>query len=332
MGLLKVNGTIDVGQFWPLGSSDADTTKVVLKVGANAFRYQAHPGAPFVVTKVFAGAKVRGSVSKPPVDAQNRLTIRLQGIDAPELHYRPDNRSVTNATRAKFQAVNKDYRQYLGESATAALARLLQSAGSKILPCTVETQVDAPGDVFDTYGRLVGDVIVRIGRKNLNINEWLVREGWAFPTFYSSMSEAEIKTFVNAATIGRTKGRIWNQLRRKVPAFNAKLVFRKGGPIAADADLGPLTLPKIFRRQTSWWAYKQAGVTTKSFKSYLAQKRDELLLTKDFLANGVHSAKTHYLDEFMEIDGAYTLRPEEMVFKEGTSALVDSSGKKITTW
>ena len=38
VGLLEVVGTIDVGQFWPEGRSDADTTKVVVNVAPEAIR------------------------------------------------------------------------------------------------------------------------------------------------------------------------------------------------------------------------------------------------------------------------------------------------------
>ena len=30
MGLLRVRGTIDVGQFWPKGTSDADTAVILV--------------------------------------------------------------------------------------------------------------------------------------------------------------------------------------------------------------------------------------------------------------------------------------------------------------
>jgi endonuclease YncB( thermonuclease family) len=334
MGLLKVNGTLEVNQFWPAGQSDADTTKVIVHVGANAFRFQTLPGAPFSVTKVFNGAKVKGSVTKSAIDAKNRITVRLQGIDAPELHYRPATlrKSATPAQRAEFKLVNKEYRQHLGESATVALAQLLKGSNSTTLACTVETYVDLPNDVFDTYGRFVGDVIVRIGNKNININEWIAQQGWAFPTFYTSMSNKEIQTFIAAGATGRTKGRIWSKYKKKIPKFNPSLIFRKAGPVNPAADSGPLTLPKLFRRQTTWWAYTKAGIASSSFKGYLSKKRDELMLTDDFLANGVHSSTTRFLDEFLKTDGTFTLRSEDMVFKEKSSTLVDITGQEIHSW
>src|SRR5215467_5510771 len=109
-GLLEVSGTIDLAQFWPAGESDADTVKVLLS-GPDAFTFRPHPGAPSSVTHAFEGATIKGTVSKPAIDKQNRVTIRLQGIDAPELHYQPtapilNHKKPTPEQRAKFNAAN----------------------------------------------------------------------------------------------------------------------------------------------------------------------------------------------------------------------------------
>src|SRR5687767_3434221 len=90
-GLLQAIGTIDLGQFWPHGTSDADTTKILVSLTGNGFRFRPQPGAPFAVTHVFDGAKVRGKTTKQVLDAKGRVTVRLQGIDAPELHYMPQS-------------------------------------------------------------------------------------------------------------------------------------------------------------------------------------------------------------------------------------------------
>src|SRR5437773_795653 len=105
-GLLEVSGTIDLAQFWPAGESDADTVKVLLS-SPNAFRFTPHAGAPSKVTHAFEGATVKGKVSKSAIDNKNRVTIRLQGIDAPELHYRPmaptlNSKKPTPQQRATF--------------------------------------------------------------------------------------------------------------------------------------------------------------------------------------------------------------------------------------
>ena len=47
MGLLRVKGTIDVGQFWPKGASDADTAVILVGVQAKngARSDDIHPGS-----------------------------------------------------------------------------------------------------------------------------------------------------------------------------------------------------------------------------------------------------------------------------------------------
>src|SRR4051812_36516887 len=88
VGLLEVEGTIEVKQFWPEGRSDADTTKVVVAIAPDAIRFRKNDTAPFQPTQVFDDAKVKGRTNTAPIK-NGKLTIRLQGIDAPELHYQP---------------------------------------------------------------------------------------------------------------------------------------------------------------------------------------------------------------------------------------------------
>ena len=88
-GLLEVSATLDVAQFWPTGESDADTTKVIVNTGPNSFRFRPHPGTGFQVTRAFDDVTVKGRITKKPIDEQGRMTVRLEGVDAPELHYTP---------------------------------------------------------------------------------------------------------------------------------------------------------------------------------------------------------------------------------------------------
>src|SRR5262249_13275398 len=159
---LKVAGSIDLNQFWPVGESDADTTKILVNVTGNAFQFRPNAAAAFQTTHAFDNAKVRGKVTKPCIDDKGRVTIRLQGIDAPELHYMPQpvkkKADQTQKQHERYLELNEQYRQKLGETATVALSSRLQQAGQNPLVCTVVTAVDHPNDVFDTYGRLVGNI------------------------------------------------------------------------------------------------------------------------------------------------------------------------------
>jgi hypothetical protein len=50
---------IPLEQFWPEGESDADTTKVKVEVGEDAFRFREHAGAEFRITHAFDKARQR---------------------------------------------------------------------------------------------------------------------------------------------------------------------------------------------------------------------------------------------------------------------------------
>ena len=84
-GILHVRGTIDLAQFWPQGASDADTMHVAVDTGS--FAFARNPASRFVKTRVLADAVVRGRIATPVVRAKGTMVVRLQAIDAPELHH-----------------------------------------------------------------------------------------------------------------------------------------------------------------------------------------------------------------------------------------------------
>src|SRR5262249_53736288 len=88
-GLLRVSGKLDLSQFWPNGKSDVDTVTVVVDEDGFQFSTDGSPQG-FRRTRVFEDA----FVGKDAVIGTGRkMTVRIQGIDAPELHCPP------NATR-----------------------------------------------------------------------------------------------------------------------------------------------------------------------------------------------------------------------------------------
>src|SRR5215475_4058242 len=142
MGKLVVTGSIRLAQFWsePGGNSDADTTKVAVE----AITFDGQPRT------VFDGAYVVADGRHNLVVYRGEVTLRYQGIDAPELHY------------SAPVAGSPNLRQWYGESSTRALLAFLKSKanGSDTLPCQIQTEVERPIDVFDVYGRMIGDIVV----------------------------------------------------------------------------------------------------------------------------------------------------------------------------
>jgi endonuclease YncB( thermonuclease family) len=331
-GLLEVSGSIDLNQFWPAGESDADTVKVLLS-GASAFRFRPHPNASFKVTHAFEGATVKGKVSKPAIDKNGRITIRLQGIDAPELHYRPtaptlDHKKPTTAQRTRFKDKNGNFRQFFGETATVNLHGFLSKAGASPIRCVVRTQVDDPADVFDTFGRFIGDIFVTVGGKEQNVNQWLCSSGWAFPTYYSSMTNQEINDLTAFAQRARkNKAGLWKKATSDLSQFNRTMVFRNHGAPNPAADNGSVFLPKLFRRRSTFGVAVSAQMFNGSFKNYLKTEPDDCFVTADFLSQGPHAAVIHHLDEFVSTASQFQPDAGGLVFRENASTVIGKSGK-----
>ena len=340
-GMLEVAGSIDVNQFWPTGRSDADTTKVIVKVGGGAIQFRKDSSSPFQVTHVFDNATVKGRTTKPPIK-NGQVTIRLQGIDATELHFQPsplsktEKNSLSKAKIDAYHAVVHAYRQLLGATSTKALHDFLTSTGKATLDCRVFTQVDHPNEVFDTYGRLVGDIEVTAHGQTVNLNHWLVEKGWAFPTFYTSMTNDEINAILDLAKTARSnKTPDWKFLSKTVGPFDFNLREPKKGDTSVLAtDKGPVILPKLYRRYTNWSARNKAKVTAQNFQKFLAAgtggKPDICFETQDFLIHGVHSANPRSFDEFVVGGKTIKFQPDGLVFKEAASLLVGPDKKPIT--
>ncbi len=334
MGLLEITGTLDVKQFWPDGKSDADTTKVVLKVGPGAFKFNGKS------TKAFAGAFISGD---PVITKKGTVTIRLQGIDAPELHYRPtyrdsNKKTYTKPERDAIKKVNKEFRQKLAETGTKAVGALLKGASaSSEVPCVVRTRVKKPNDVFDMFGRVVGDVYVTVGGTEVDLNHWVLEQGWALPSLYNSMENDEINRVVAMGKVAEQKNRgVWGFPLKDVRKFDFKLVYRDKGKPNAAKDRGAASYAKVFRRVASWRVLDKSGVANGSFTEYLKAHPDDCYRTDEFTKHrkGWKADKKYLrkLSDFVSTKGEFRTKPSGIVFVESDSTLKDKNGNKITSW
>jgi endonuclease YncB( thermonuclease family) len=188
--------------------------------------------------------------------------VRLEGVDAPELHYapcseladppatrRPGVRYRTAAEKRRYLELNERYRQRRAETAAVRLAGLLRELGPGPIRCSVESRGETPHRIFDCYGRLVGRVLV--GRRCLN--DWLLDEGLAVPAFYTSIDRRRIRALQARAEQARSRRRgIWaaGGYTNVIGSLDRRLLYRppSGEPaFARGDDAGRLIVPKLAR-------------------------------------------------------------------------------------
>ena len=337
-GRLTVVGTIDIKQFWPStkGSRASDGDTIHLKVDPASFLFAKSAKAKPHVVNTFIGAFVLGPKNKKTgepkhtqvITAKSEIKIRLQGIDTPELHFPV----ITKPHPSKKGKT--DFRQPYGASAASALLDYLKvdaAPGSTFVHATFVTNLDLLHNAVDVHGRFVGDILVGTS-SGKSINKWLVEEGWAYPLFYDTMTEGEIRTILDAWKTGK--------LRAKRPGKSLKRNLQPFDPIrtvdnAKLPDGGPLNYPKIFRRQATFWKQVAGPLTGAEFAQMLAKgapnKIDKAYTTDYFLKNIDHlnPAKRIWLVDKIGSNGQMLFEPENLVFKEDQTRLFGADGTEI---
>ena len=337
-GWLTVVGSLDIRQFWPatqgIASSDGDT--VHLKVDpAASFLFSPSSQAKPKPTTAFTGAYVIDHGKRNRViTSKSAIKIRLQGIDTPELHYPV----LTAWHESKKGRYANEFRQPYGAGAAHALHDYLQGfsepAGDSFINATFVTQIDRPGAAIDSHGRFVGDILVGTSAGK-SINTWLVENGWAFPLFYESMTGTEVQTLVSAWERGRKiTARPGKSLQKTLRPFDpAKNVKNAKLP-----DRGKVNIPKIFRRQATFWTQVEGPLIREEFVVLLKKgqkgKADAAYPREYFLANidTLNPKKRVKLADMIGPQGQTLFKPEDLVFREDPSTLWRIDGTKVTRW
>lgn len=329
---LKFYGILELKQFWPnsaevdgkiiYGQSDAVTMKVTIDK-RGGFLIQRHPYASCEKTKVYNNTAIIGKVKKTPIDTKGQVTIRLQGIDAPELHYKPD---VKNP---------KIMSQHYSQTAVFELHKFLtkHSMNGKV-DCVVKTSVVNPEDAFDCYGRFVGELIImKDDREFLNVNHWLAEEGLVFPAYYTSMSNGEIRAIqlMVKSAISKKNG-IWEFHCPKriynIEELATEYRLGKKGRYSPTRDKRtPILMPKVFKRLYKYEVLKNG----KSFKAFLANEkpREKCFMADDYLKDENKENNIMNFDNLFSVKGDILFKPWEIVFLEAESKLVNAKTKKV---
>lgn len=338
MGTLKIKGTLDLKQFWPEGKEDADTTQLKLWVDYDAFSFSDtndYFAQDYRPTQVYREADIvsNGQVS-PIIKFRNQasrsyIKVRLQGIDAPELHYKNYDpkayEGLDDSKKAALKEANKEYRQIFSETAVLRLRAIIENilpGLSSVEVVFLSKNITKPGDVVDIYGRFVGDLFLLHNLQVSCLNELILAHGLALPAFYNSMLPDEI---IRLSDIGKSAKKqakkqknMWSYFSKKLIAFDYGLKFRdKGQPNELADTAGKLLLPKLYRRYCIYSINEKAGINSfKSFSAYLRSKSSDMIMKKaDFLAG--NSLKIPFAD--IHKHGALELNPEDIIFMENLS-------------
>lgn len=337
---LNIRGTIDVSQFWPDGKSDADTTKVIVSVQPGDIRVRKAGQSQFKPTQAYKdavivqGTKKDGDRDVKPVIKNGQITVRLQRIDAPELHYRPDPRG--SGGKLKGTGLVTDYRQHQAETATRRVGQFLKTFGSTKVDCTFTSELnpkEGPSAAIDRYGRFVGDIILPDG---INLNLWLLEQGLSVIALYDSMLPHEIDESIAAWQAGqKLADGITRLYSARFLKFDPSLKLRSGtasGPIEGKQRF---MHPKFYRRQTTWWAFNQADIFEGDFLDWLESKDEQCWYLPEFRDKGARATKYPLYDRQFDGDGI-SWGPEDFIFAESASSIQrersDGTLEKITTW
>jgi endonuclease YncB( thermonuclease family) len=249
-----------------------------------------------------AGIKVR-------VNARGGAQLRLDGIDALETHYEQVRQPVE-----------------LGDAASAALVRHLgfrDVARDDRGTVTASTPAKVSGHIMtrfaDKYGRAVafafagqrsgrspdgGAVRLDVRGMKASANFLLLRDGLAYPTFYSLLYPDLREAMAEAAVKAREAGKgIWAE---DVTTSGFRLSSRK------QLQQQVVLLPKLFRRLVDYLALDETGgVSLAGFSHFLDTRNDRLFTTPDG-----HATELETLVEVKRQSLRLTVDPERIVFLE----------------
>jgi endonuclease YncB( thermonuclease family) len=353
-GSIKITGKINFSQFFgektgdqkPVwGVSDADTCKLILNSNSIKFRKSADSlwqENIRLFDNAFSYDEETGRrIRIIGTDSENLkfIKIRLQGLDAPELHYKANkgNTFLFENQLLSFNILKEafDFRQFYGAQAASKLVGFLKdySADQKFINAYAISSIDTPSELFDKFGRAVCDLYVYNDNEEngININQWLVREGWAFPDFYDSMSNEEITTLRKLGKDAENgNAGMRPHLSEKLLDLNYNVLFDKeNAKQILDNENGKLNLPKFFRKQVDWKILGNSGYKVKDLKQFMSSRKDACYLIDEFLEKR-HSASKHQLAEFIEDNGTITVGPGQLVNIESESFI--ETPNIISTW
>jgi hypothetical protein len=363
MGFVDIQGKVDVFQYWPNGASDVDTVRFIPDLMSATYvadGASAKVGAFFEKGGTFqpddnkpGEEKFRGILRR---SGGTSLSVRLQGIDAPETHYAPNFREgMFDGDYAKWIAKHisrqKSYRQPYGKLCTDLFATGVRSklgvatasGTNPEVPVEAKLKILADGinDAVDVFGRVVGYVTLVGNGQEVVLNDHALSQGLAFCSFYGSMSIAEIKRlselFAAHGAGSARKSQLRSNVSHQLRDFEPELWTTKSMPDKDRDDNGADSFrakcfdPKLFRRCVDWVGRREALGEPTAVLDYMRSNEEEIALLSDFFAaNGDWSTSRKFaMGTLIGRDGTFMYKPGEVVFEARPVAVVDDQRQAL---
>lgn len=357
MGFVQISGKVDVFQYWPHDASDVDTLKFIPDLSSATYFSDSPPvnvGAFFQDGGIFQPDDNKPGEEKfrPIVRKFGGiwLSVRLQGIDAPETHYAPNFREgMFDGDYAKWIAKHvsrqKSYRQPYGKLCTDLFGSGIRekfdirSPGSTAPEVLVDAKLkilaDSINGAVDVFCRVVGYATLVGNGQEVVANDYALSNGFAFCSFYGSMAIEEMarlsELYDAHGAGGASKSHLRRNVSRQLRDFEPELWTTRSmrdtdrDDNGADSFPSKCFDPKMFRRCIDWVGRREALGEPAALLDYMRANSEEVAHRIDFVAAGGkwENSRKITMGSLIGEDGAFLYRPGDVVFESRPVTVVN---------
>lgn len=357
MGQVEIRGKVDIFQYWPNGASDVDTLQFVPDMPTAEY---VSDGKRVPVAAFFQnGGNFQEDENKPGQERFRSiirssggkfLSVRLQGIDAPETHYASNFREGMftgdyGQWLAKQVTRKKSHRQPYGKLCTDLFASGLRTSlgigpfnpdsPEFLVEARLTILADSINGAVDVYGRVIGYVTLIGNGQEIVLNDHALANGFAFCSFYGSMAIDEMQRltglYMGHGTGEARKSQLRDNLSDQLLDFEPEL-WTTASMRENDRDdnrSGSFRSrcfdPKIFRRCVDWVGRREALGESIGLLDYIRSNDEEVVFLSDFVAADGNWARSRKfaMGSLIARDGGFLYDPGEVVFEARPVIVVD---------